>query len=143
MNEEQRRDEELAEATDPERVAVAEHDNSDPGDVAGQIEEMQAADGASVMKELSADMSAEVAEYLDPETASRILAEMDPTEAAIVIAGMEAPEASMVLAAMDPDDRVDILGHVPAPLHDQLVSEMNAKDAAEVRDGQRHSLHLG
>ena len=138
MNEEQRRDEELAEATDPERVAVAEHDNSDPGDVAGQIEEMQAADGASVMKELSADMSAEVAEYLDPETASRILAEMDPTEAAIVIAGMEAPEASMVLAAMDPDDRVDILGHVPAPLHDQLVSEMNAKDAAEVRDLEQY-----
>lgn len=113
-------------------------DNTDPGNVAGRIEELPAADGAAVMQGLSRNISAEVAEYLDPETAGQILAEMDPTEAAAVIADMEAPEASMVLAAMDPDDRVDILGHVPAPLHDQLVAEMNAKDAAEVRDLERY-----
>ena len=43
---------------------------------------------------------------------------MDPTLAASVIADMPAPEASMVLAEMDPDDRVDILGHLPTALHD-------------------------
>ena len=51
---------------------------------------------------------------------------MDPTLAATVIADMEAPEASMVVAAMDPDDRVDVLEHVPEPLHDAIVGEMDA-----------------
>jgi magnesium transporter len=119
--------------------AVELHDPTDPGDVAGRIEELPPADGAAVMQGLSRDFSAEVAEYLDPETAGHILAEMDPTLAASVIQDMEMPEASMVLEAMDPDDRVDILGHVRAPLHDQLVAEMDAKDAAEVRDLERYA----
>jgi magnesium transporter len=110
----------------------------DPGGVASRIEEMPAADGAAVMTDLPAALSAEVAEYLDPETAGGVLAEMDPAIAATVIADMEAPEASMVLAAMDPDDRVDILEHVPAPLHDQLVAEMDAREAAEVRDLEQY-----
>ena len=117
---------------------IEEHDATNPGDVATSIEELPAADGAAVMHTLSTDFSAEVAEYLDPETAGRILAEMDAMEAAAIIGGMEIPEAAMVLAAMDPDDRVDILGHVPALLHDQLVNELNAKDAAEVRDLERY-----
>src|SRR5438477_6730310 len=109
----------------------ADHDDrlsalETPGGVAGRIEEMPAADGAMVMEGLSSQVSAEVAEYLDPETASRILAEMDPTLAASVIADMEETEAAMVLSAMDPDDRVDILAHIAAPLHDKLVGEMDA-----------------
>lgn len=114
------------------------HDATDPGDVATSIEELPAADGAAVLQTLSPDFSAEVAEYLDPETAGRILAEMNSIEAAAIINDMETPEAAMVLAAMDPDDRVDILGHVAPLLHDQLVNEMNAKDAAEVRDLERY-----
>lgn len=39
----------------------------------------------------------------------------------------------MVLAAMDPDDRVDILDHVTDKLHDELVAELGAEDADEVR----------
>src|SRR2546421_1966209 len=113
-------------------------DTSDPVGVAGRIEEMPAADGAAVMSSLPPELSAEVAEYLDPETAGHILAEMDPTLAASVIADMEAPEASMVLAAMDPDDRVDILAHIPPALHDQLVGEMDAEEAAEVRDLEQY-----
>jgi Mg/Co/Ni transporter MgtE len=76
------------------------------------------------MTSLPAELSAEVAEYLDPVTAAGILSEMDATLAASVISDMEAPEASMVLAEMDPDDRVDVLAHVAAPLHDQLVGEI-------------------
>ena len=116
-----------------------ELDASDPGNVASRIEELPPADGAAIMQDLERGFSAKVAEYLDPETAGRILAEMDSTEAAGVIQDMEMPEASMVLAAMDPDDRVDILGHLPAGLHDQLIAEMDAKDAAEVRDLEQYS----
>jgi magnesium transporter len=123
-------------------VAALDYDSPQdapsPGGVASRIEEMPAADGAAVMTDLPAELSAEVAEYLDPETAGGVLAEMDPAQAATVIADMEAPEASMVLAAMEPDDRVDILEHVPAPLHDQLVAEMDAREAAEVRDLEQY-----
>src|SRR6185436_20946934 len=39
----------------------------------------------------------------------------------------------LVLEYMDPDDRVDILAHVPKPRHDQLIDEMATIEAAEVR----------
>ena len=44
----------------------------------------------------------------------------------------------MVLAAMDPDDRVDILEHVPEPLHDAILDEMAADEAAEVRSLEQY-----
>jgi magnesium transporter len=63
---------------------------------------------------------------------------MDATLAASVIADMEVPEASMVLEAMDPDDRVDLLEHVPKDLHDRLVNEMAALEAAETRSLEQY-----
>jgi magnesium transporter len=106
--------------------------------LAAQIEDLPAADGAAVMERLTAERSADVAEALDPETAARILSEMDATLAASVIADMEVPEASMVLEAMDPDDRVDLLEHVPRELHDRLVNEMAALEAAETRSLEQY-----
>src|SRR5687767_12251808 len=81
--------------------------------VAERIEELPAPDGAAVLEHLPRELSADVAEYLDPETAANILSEMDATLAASVITDMEVPEAALVLEYMDPDDRVDILAHVP------------------------------
>jgi magnesium transporter len=40
----------------------------------------------------------------------------------------------MVLMEMDPDDRVDVLGHLPPDRREQLIGEMDAAAAAEVRD---------
>ncbi len=107
--------------------------SDEPRDVARQIEEISASEGAAVLQDLSSARAAGVAEYLDPETAGRILSQMDPTMAASVVSDMEAPEASMVLAAMDPDDRVDVLEHVSAPMHDAIVEEMDAEDKEDVR----------
>src|SRR4030095_5732886 len=84
------------------------------------------------------DEAADVAEYLDPTTAGAILSEMDPALAASVVTDMEPPEASMVLAAMDPDDRVDVLEHIPAPMHDAIVGEMDAEDVEEVRQLEQY-----
>src|SRR5687768_9999358 len=106
--------------------------------VAEQIEDVPAVDGAEVMHALTPRQAADVAEYLDPTTAANVLAEMDAAEAAHVIGDMETPEASMVLAAMDPDDRVDILEHVPAPLHDELVAELGVEDREEVRQLEQY-----
>ena len=102
-------------------------------DVARRIEEIPADEGAAVLAELPSAKAADVAEYLDPETAGRILSEMDAAAAGAVVSDMEAPEASMVLAAMDPDDRVDVLEHVRGRLHDEIVGEMTAEDAEDVR----------
>jgi len=120
------------------RTLYVAHDAS-AGEVATQIEELPAADGAAVMSNMSVERAAEVAEYLDPETAGNILAEMDAALAASVVADMEAPEASMVLSAMDPDDRVDILDQLPQDLHDLLVDELSPEDAAEVRSLEQYA----
>ena len=101
--------------------------------VAERIEELPAPDGAAVLEHLPRELSADVAEYLDPQTAAQILSEMDSHLAATVITDMEVPEAAVVLEYMDPDDRVDILAHVPRSHHDRLVNEMAALEAAEVR----------
>ena len=122
----------------PDTGTFAEHEDllaaESPGEVAEKIEEIPAADGAVVMEALPSGQAADVAEYLDPRTAGNILSQMDPTLAASVITDMEPPEASMVLEAMDPDDRVDVLEHVSGPLHDRLLAEMPADDAADIRD---------
>lgn len=104
-----------------------------PRAVAAKIEEIPVEHAASVLQSLSTEHAADVAEYLDPDTASRIMAEMDPALAASVLTDMEAAEASMVLGAMDPDDAVDILQHIPRARHDEILTEMAARDAALVR----------
>lgn len=105
----------------------------DSREVATQIEELPAADGADVLEQMPTGDAADVAEYLDPETAGAILSEMDPTLAASVLTDMEAPEASMVVSAMDPDDAVDVLAHVPLAQHEAILHEMEAAEAADVR----------
>jgi len=102
-------------------------------DVAQQIEEIPAPDGADVLEGLSPAAAADVAEYLDPNTAGRILSEMEPALAASVLQDMEPPEASMVVSAMNPDDAVDVLGHMSSVAHDAIVGEMEPQDAEEVR----------
>ena len=116
-----------------DRSSLPASDADAPRDVAARIEELPAPDGAHVLEGLSPEQAADVAEYLDPTTAGAILSEMDPALAGEVVSDMEPPEASMVLAAMDPDDRVDVLEHVPKPLHDAIVGEMDAEDSEEVR----------
>ena len=118
---------------DGARVEAAARAPDESRDVAQQVEDLDPVDGAAVLQDLPRELSAEVTEYLDPDTAADILVEMDPHLAATVIMDMEVPEASMVLAAMDPDDRVDILGHVPEPMHQRLLDEMTAQEVSEVR----------
>jgi magnesium transporter len=108
-------------------------DEDAPREVAAKIEEIPAQDGATVLEFFPAARAAAIAEYLDPETAARIVAEMDPTLAASVLTDMESPEASMVIAAMDPDDAVDVLAHIPREKHDEILREMETRQAADMR----------
>ena len=105
----------------------------EPGKVAEAIEDIPRAQGAAVLQLLDTPRAAQVAEWLDPRTASEIIAELDHRPAAELIEAMQRPEAAVVLSEMDPDDRVDILGHIPPEAHDELVAELDAADAADVR----------
>jgi magnesium transporter len=122
------------EGKEPDPRAAADQSS----EVANRVEELPASDGAGVLNELSTRDAAKVAEYLDPDTAARILTEMAPSEAATVISDMAPPEASMVLQSMAPDDRVDVLEHVDEPLHAELLREMDADEAAEVRELEQY-----
>lgn len=104
-----------------------------PADISARIEEISAGDAARVLQDLEIEKAADVAEYLDPNTAAAIMAHVNPLRAADIIKEMESAEASMVLAAMSPDDRVDILGHLPLKLHDELVAELEDTERAEVK----------
>lgn len=106
----------------------------EPSYLAHTIEEIPPADAAQLMGNLEPLEASKVAEFLDPDTAAHVLAQMDPAAAAVVIAGMHPPEASMVLQEMDPDDRVDVLAHVVPEAREQLIGEMDAVHAAEVRN---------
>jgi magnesium transporter len=109
-----------------------------PEVIAREIEEIPAADAAAFLDTLEVPEAAKVAEALDPRTAARILGEVDLGHVANVITAMNAPEASLVLQAMDPDDRVDILENVTGPLHDELLHEMAAPQAAETRELEKY-----
>jgi magnesium transporter len=110
---------------------MPDHTQTNP--VAEQIEELSPQDGADMLQRLPAQVSADISEYLNPTTAARVLVEMDSRQAATVITDMRAPEAAMVLGAMAPDDRVDILAHVPEPAHSALLAEMTVSEADETR----------
>lgn len=117
----------------------AHHSVDRDAEVAHRIEEIPAAEGAQVLENLPTHEAAEVAEYLDPDTAARIFAEMDPPRAAEVLTVMEAPEASMVVSAMRPDDRVDVLEHLLAPVHDAIVQELSPAAAADIKNLEQYA----
>jgi len=101
--------------------------------VAQRIEELTPTDGAQVLQKLPRELSADV-RNISIEYRGKCFVGDGSSPGGRVIARMEPPEASMVLSAMEPDDRVDILEHISGPLHDQLLGEMTAAEAAETRD---------
>jgi magnesium transporter len=120
------------------RLETLRIEGRSPEEIGRAIEEIPSADAAAFFDTLEVPQAAKVAEALDPRTASRILSELDVAHVANVITAMNAPEASLVLQAMDPDDRVDILEHVTGPLHDELLREMAAPQAAETRELEKY-----
>ncbi len=115
------------------RFAMIDLATQTPEQIAEHIEEAPAADAAAFLDKLGVAQAAKVVEALDPTTAGHILEQLDDRHVANIITAMNAPEASVVLQGIDPDDRVDILGYITGPLHDELLREMAAPIAAETR----------
>jgi magnesium transporter len=97
------------------------------------LQKLHAADGVRVFRRLSPERAAAVAEFLNPRTAASILREMHPAVAATICIGMILATAAMILTDVAPDDRVDILSHVPGELREQLIQKLGISKAAEVR----------
>lgn len=102
--------------------------------LAHTIEAVPPPDAAQLLAELDLKDAAEVAEYLDPDTAATVMAQLDHGTAAAILSAMQMPEAAMVLTEMSSDDRVDVLDHVAPEVREELIGEMDAKSAADVRN---------
>ncbi|MBI3971727.1 MAG: magnesium transporter [Chloroflexi bacterium] len=73
---------------------------------------------------------------LGPERLADVVAALDPAAAAGVLLRLTRPAAADVLEAMAPDDAADVVGELreeDAPVAEQLLGEMTAGEAADVR----------
>jgi len=107
--------------------------NASPEGIASRLIKMHPADAAPTFRRLLPEKAAQVARHLSPQTSASLLRELHPALAASVCAGMDTSTASRILAELAPDDRVDILDHVPAELRGELVQKLDNSKAAEVR----------
>jgi magnesium transporter len=110
----------------------------DPRDVARRVSLIGAEEAAVVLEFLPAEVAAGAAEHLAPQTAGEILRRMDPGRAGGLIGRMDRQAASNVLSAMAPDDRVDLLRHLKPQVHDALVRQLGAAQAAETRQLEQY-----
>ena len=90
-------------------------------------------DPARLSEALPPQEYAALIDAMDPVAAASRLAKLHPDVAASLLAHMRTGRASVVLASMAPDDRVDVLEHVPPPLREQLIGGLPSSDAEEVR----------
>src|SRR3954447_24368855 len=87
--------------------------NSTAECVASHLERVRPADGIAVFRRLHPKRAAEVAQHLDPRAAASLLRMIHPNVAASICSGMDLSKVSRILDEIPPDDRVDILNHIP------------------------------
>jgi magnesium transporter len=102
-------------------------------EIASYLKDAHPADAVTVLRRLPRKRAAEVTEHLNPRTAALLLREMHAALAASVCAQMEPRGAARILSEMAPDDRVDILHHIPTDLREQVIHELSAPEVDEVR----------
>ena len=129
---------------DPEDVREAlEAAVEAPGTTASQTEAITAiADEtpAAVLAEAIADLETDelrtVLAALGTERSADVVSELDPDEAVDVLQQLPHGDAADVLEEMDPDDAADVVGELreeDAPAAERLLAEMEAEEAADVR----------
>lgn len=130
---------------DPSGVGVEEAVREEPGigsnlaAVADALAELPPDEAARALQHFEPEDAADIAEYVDPTTAASIIRELDTQLAAAVVQAMRRPEAAVVLGRMQPDDRVDVIGLIPQPLHDELMRELSPAQAEEVRTLEQYA----
>src|SRR5688500_12962121 len=94
----------------------------------------------AVLAEAIADLEGEemraVFAALGTERSADVVSELDPDEAVDVLQQLPQSDAADVLEEMDPDDAADVVGELrdeDAPAAERLLAEMEAEEAADVR----------
>jgi len=113
----------------------------DPRDIARRVSLIGAEEAAVVLEFLPAEVAAGAMENLAPQAAGEILRGMEPRRAGGLIGRMDRQAASNVLSAMAPDDRVDLLRQLKGQVHDALVQQLGAAQAAETRQLEQYPPH--
>jgi len=110
----------------------------DPHDIARRVSLIGAEEAAVVLEFLPTEVAAPAVEHLAPQAAGEILRRMDPGRAGGLIGRMDRQAATNVLSAMAPDDRVDLLRHLKPQVHDALLRQLGAAQAAETRQLEQY-----
>ena len=114
-----------------------------PGSVESQTEAITAIANETppgVLAEAIADLNRDelrtVLAALGTERSADVVSELDPDEAVDVLQQLPHGDAADVLEEMDPDDAADVVGELreeDAPAAERLLAEMEAEEAADVR----------
>lgn len=110
----------------------------DPREVAGRVSGIDPKDGATILEILPPAVAAKVAENLPLNTARHIIPRVEDSRAAAIVSLMSQPAAAALLSAMEPDDRVDLLAQLDPSLHDALLKQLGAPQAAEARQLEQY-----
>ncbi|MGA2443436.1 MAG: magnesium transporter [Tepidisphaeraceae bacterium] len=113
----------------------------DPRDIARRVSLIGPEEAAVVLEFLPAEVAAGALENLAPQAAGEILRGIEPGRAGGLIGRMDRQAASNVLSAMAPDDRVDLLRQLKGQVHDALVQQLGAAQAAETRQLEQYPPH--
>lgn len=113
----------------------------DPRELADQLKDFQPMDGAVAMEILPPEAAAGAASLLTPSAAANILRHVERQRASDLISRMPPRPASDILSAMAPDDRVALLRHCSRAVHDSLVRDLGATEAAETRQLEQYPPH--
>jgi len=113
----------------------------DPRELAERLSAFEPADGAVALEILPDKAAAGAAALLAPTIAAQMLRRVESSRAQKLISLMAPRAASFILNAMAPDDRVHLLRQFKPALHDLLVRELGAAEAAETRQLEQYPSH--
>lgn len=114
----------VAEALAANAAIMAIANETPPGVLAEAIAELEREELRTVLAALGTERSADV------------VSELDPDEALDVLQQLPHGDAADVLEEMDPDDAADVVGELreeDAPAAERMLAEMEAEEAADVR----------
>jgi magnesium transporter len=120
--------------------AAIDESASGEGSPTAQITQIADETPPAVLAEAIADLETgelrTVLAALGSERSADVVSELDPDEAVDVLQQLSHSDAADVLEEMDPDEAADVIGELrdeDAPAAERLLAEMEAEEAADVR----------
>lgn len=110
-------------------IAARERDG-----VAGLAQRIGPSEWADVVPHLDPAEISALIQWLPDEEVPELLAELDPHQAATILRTLTRHDAADLLEAMAPDDATDVVDELPDAIAEQILIQMEAAEAAELRE---------